>query len=505
MKRPFHGLRDREPADGYDVAIIGAGIGGLVCANLLVRAGLRVLLVEQHYMVGGYCSTFRRRGFTFDAATHFYPLLGNPATLTGRLLADLEIATDWIKMDPVDQFHFPDGTRFTVPAAFDAYLSKLKTEFPEEGDALDRFFESAHQAYLYGLLYFFRGHDTDRLDPYRALTLREALGREFRNPKLNLLLAADCGHWGSPPSRISFVFDAMLRLAYFLGNYYPRGGSQAFVDALAQRFEQQGGDILMRSLVTRIVVRSGRAAGIDVQTGPPNARVMKHIRADAVISNADLVLTLERLLGHEPAARQYLQSVRCLRATLPCFLTHIGVTGLSTEVLRAAHGYHWSSWDAENVATSAFKIFVPTLYEPAMAPPGGHVVIVQKLTAIDYDALDDWEVHKVEVERWIMQRLEEIIPGFAQAVVTKLSASALTSYRYTLNHQGAMLGWEMSPDQLGDARPGIDGPFEALHFVGHWTQPGGGVTPVIVSAMRAADRFLAVRGAQDRQALSARP
>ena len=38
-----------------------------------------MLLVEQHYMVGGYCSTFRRKGYTFDAATHFYPLLGNPA------------------------------------------------------------------------------------------------------------------------------------------------------------------------------------------------------------------------------------------------------------------------------------------------------------------------------------------------------------------------------------------------------------------------------------------
>ena len=37
-----------------------------------------MLLVEQHYMVGGYCSTFRRGGYTFDAATHFYPLLGNP-------------------------------------------------------------------------------------------------------------------------------------------------------------------------------------------------------------------------------------------------------------------------------------------------------------------------------------------------------------------------------------------------------------------------------------------
>src|SRR5918993_5253338 len=136
MKRPFRGLRDQTPDNSYDAVIIGAGVGGLVCANLLARAGLRVLLVEQHYMVGGYCSTFRRGGYTFDAATHFYPLLGNPETLTGRLLGELGVTTGWVKMDPVDTFHFPDGSRFAVPADFDAYLPKLKAEFPEEAGAL---------------------------------------------------------------------------------------------------------------------------------------------------------------------------------------------------------------------------------------------------------------------------------------------------------------------------------------------------------------------------------
>ena len=64
MARSFRGLRDTEPAATYDCVIIGAGIGGLILANLLARDGLKVLLVEQHYMVGGYCSTFRRAGYT---------------------------------------------------------------------------------------------------------------------------------------------------------------------------------------------------------------------------------------------------------------------------------------------------------------------------------------------------------------------------------------------------------------------------------------------------------
>ena len=159
MGRKFKSLR-AEPLPRYDAVIIGAGVGGLVCANLLARSGLQVLLVEQHYMVGGYCSTFKRKGFVFDAATHFYPLLGNPATLTGKLLVDLGVNTSWIKMDPVDQFHLPDHTKFWVSANFDTYIAELKREFPHEARAVDEFVAVIRRVYLLGLLQFFRGRPT---------------------------------------------------------------------------------------------------------------------------------------------------------------------------------------------------------------------------------------------------------------------------------------------------------------------------------------------------------
>lgn len=489
MKRLFTGLRSQPPKSSYDAVIIGAGIGGLICANLLAREGLSVLLIEQHYMVGGYCSTFRRKGFTFDAATHFYPLLGNPATITGKLLRELGATNGWVKMDPVDHFHFPDGSTFAVPADFDTYLSKLKQEFPHEAENMDRFFAIVREVYLSGLLTYFRWRETDRLAQYSRMTVRDALDQHFHDPKLKLLLAADCGHWGSPPSRTSFVFDSMLRLSYFLGNYYPRGGSQAFADELALRFEELGGHILMSANAQQIVVRNKRACGVKINAGPVHSRQTHHVNAGVVVSNADLLLTLERLIEPNHIDRDRVASIRGLRPTHPCFLVHVGLKGMATEVLRAAHGYHWDSWDSDRVATNSFKIFVPTLYEPEMAPPGGHIVIVQKLTDIDYDAIDDWPTHKAKVEAYIMQNLERVMPGFNEKVVVKLSASALTSHRFTLNHKGAMLGWEMSPDQLGDNRPALNGMLKNLYFVGHWTQPGGGITPVIVSAMQVAGKI----------------
>ncbi len=56
-----------------------------------------------------------------------------------------------------------------------------------------------------------------------------------------------------------------------------------------------------------------------------------------------------------------------------------------------------------------------------------------------------------------------------------------------------MLGWEMSPDQLGTRRLPIYTPVDNLYLTGHWTQPGGGITPVIVSAQRVARTILTGR------------
>ena len=495
MNRPYSGISPtRELRDTYDVVVIGAGIAGLIAANLLAKQNLRVLLVEQHYVVGGYCSTFRRKGFTFDAASHFYPLLGNESSLTGRLLADLGVRTEWIKMDPVDQFHLPDGTCFSVPSDFEGYIKGLHAKFPNESDNIDRFFKTVRKLYLLGLLHYFQECDTRRIDKYLDVTLREALDQHFNSKILKLLLTADCPHWGSTPSRTSFVFDSMLRLSYFQGNYYPVGGSQNFADDLARCLEERGGHILTKSQVNKIIVEKNRAVGIIVETGPIRSRILKRIAVDAVVSNADMRQTAFKMVGREFWPLKFVKRLDELRTSFPCFLSHIGVRGVSTELLRRVHGYYWSGWNSDRVGKDAFKckIFVPTLYEPGMAPHGGHVIVIQKVTDVDFHAIKDWPEHKRSVEEFVLGHLGSLIPNIQEKIVVCLSASAKTSHRFTLNCHGAMLGWEMSPDQLGAHRPGIKSPIERLYFAGQWTRPGGGITPVIISAMRAAEKVIAV-------------
>ncbi len=493
MSPATHTVFGREYPREVDAIVIGAGIGGLFTANLLAKGGMKVLLIEKHSMLGGFCSTFRRKGFLFDAATHFYPLLGNPTTLTGKVLRDLDIPTEWVKMDPVDQFHIPGMEPFSVPADFDAYLRKLKDWFPHEAAGIGAYFEELRQAYMYGLLYFFKGVANDRAERLENFTIADKLNQHFHDPRLKALLMADTPHWGSLPDRTSYLFDAMLRLSYFLGNYYPLGSSQKFADDLGRGLQSRGGKVLKCAAVTRILVENGAARGVRIRTESQRAPEEFEFRSKIVISNADALFTFRNLVGAEHCGQPMISHMESLEPSFPCFLVHLGLQGMDPAALAAAEGYYWSSYDPVDAVRNVFKIFIPTHFDPSLAPPGGQVLIVQKLTPVRLEQVSDWAAHKAGVEAGIMQRLREILPGIDRHIVVKLSASAMTSNRFTGNWQGAMLGWAMSPDQLGAKRLPTSTPVENLHLVGHWTQPGGGITPVIVSAQRVARQILSGR------------
>ena len=479
----------REYPQSVDAVVIGSGIGGLVCANLLARGGMKVLLVERHHTLGGFCSTFRRKGFVFDAATHFYPLLGNPATMTGKLLAELEIPTQWIKMDPIDRFHLPGMPVFEVPADFAGYIRKLKDWFPDEAVALEQYFGDLRQAYLCGLLYYFKGIPNKGAQRLENFTIQQKLDESFRDPRLKTILLADSAHWGSLPDRTSYLFDAMLRMAYFEGNYYPRGGSQEFADDLGRSLEARGGKILKCASAERILIADGKVTGVRVRTVSRREPETFDFAAPVVVSNADAIHTFRDLVGEQHCGRSFLDGLQASTPTLPCFLTHIGLKGADPAELAAAAGYYWASLDPSDVAKDVFKVFIPTEYDPRVAPPGCQILIVQKLTPVQFDSTD-WAAHKAEVEAAIMERLREILPGIDRQIVVKASATAMTSYRFTGNWQGAMLGWEMSPGHLGGSRLSNITAIENLYLAGHWTRPGGGITPVIVSAQLTAGRIL---------------
>ena len=125
--------------DQYDVVVIGSGLGGLTCANALAKAGNSVLLLEQHYKLGGLATWFKRPGgHIFDISLHGFPI---GMIKSCRKYWSQEIADSIVQLKSI-RF---DNPQFTLDTTFDRvdFTRILVERFGVEESTVERFFDAA--------------------------------------------------------------------------------------------------------------------------------------------------------------------------------------------------------------------------------------------------------------------------------------------------------------------------------------------------------------------------
>lgn len=131
--------------NNYDAIIIGSGMGGLTSGALLAKTGMKVLVLEQHYEVGGCASMFRRKNFHFDAAIHLISGC-QPGGELYQLYDKLGIRDriDFIEVDPMYTLRVGNST-YEIPANLDHFQQKLMKWFPEDQFAIFETMEEIKQ------------------------------------------------------------------------------------------------------------------------------------------------------------------------------------------------------------------------------------------------------------------------------------------------------------------------------------------------------------------------
>lgn len=496
----------------YDVIVVGAGIGGLSAAALLAKAGKAVLLVERHDRPGGCAHGFTRRKYQFDAGVHLVSGCGPTGYRKGRIIhaigqaLGLPLETLFVPVNPYIRACYP-GLDVLLHSGEDALVAGLGEAFPHEREAIRNISRlclavaeelmvaeewmdepaSQTRAMSQTLPHLFR---------YRRATVDRVLERFTGNPRLRAALGSLWPYLGLPPSRLAFLSWATMMAGYtYEGGYYCRGRFQAYADTLARSIAAQGGEVLLNASVRRILVDSGTVSGVMLENG-------QIIRTGAVIANADARQTAELLIGREHLPQRHLENLAGLRPSLSAFVVYLAT---DLDLSRYAHAHETFFYadldhDRRYAATAAgradwFSATVPTLVDPAMAPPGQHLMLLTALCP--YVPGASWRSAKPEFQQRILEQAERHFPGLNSRLAFVESGSPRTVERYTLNGQGAAYGWEPSLDQIGSRRPGVRGVLPGLYHAGHWTRPGGGIAAVSYSGVLAAQAVLGIRRQED--------
>ncbi|WP_116949779.1 phytoene desaturase family protein [Jiangella endophytica] len=472
----------------YDVVVIGSGLGGLSAAALLARAGLHVAVVERNEHPGGYAQVFRRGPYLFDPAIHF-TLDAGPRGFTPKMLAHLGVAdrVRFVASDHTYRSFFP-GLTVDAKRGRDAFLATHQELFPADADGLARLFRMRQDifAQLAAL--------PQKLGPdglaaametaplvfrHRMSSVEEVLAEYLRDTRTAAAVASIWPYVGSPPARMSFLLFNQMLESLHEGCYYAVGSFQTLVDALAAAVVENGGDVLLGGAATKILVRDGRAVGVEVAGDTI-------LTARAVVSNADPQHTFGELLGWEHAGgvlrrrigRYHLSpSAVALYGILRADPAELGLVHENFVFPSWDHGRTWS--DLRAGRPGGIWVSVPTLLDPSLAATGEHLSVVTGLVPARADG--SWRAVRDATAEEMLRTADGLVPGLRDAFEIVEIATPDTLHRYTNSTGGAIYGWENIPAQTASKRLAHRTPVDGLFLSGQWSEEGTSSLRVLTS------------------------
>lgn len=466
--------------DKFDAIVIGSGIGGLSVASLLAKAGKKVLVLERHYVIGGYTHAFQRKGYEWDVGLHYVGdvhIDGTPLNKAFRY-----ISNDNLKWEPLDDVYdrvvFGDE-RFDFVRGRANFLAKLKEYFPAEKDheAIDKYFALLEEVRKLGIGYYaekvippflakiFGGWLRKDVLKYSDLTTAEVLGKLTTNEKLLGVLTAQYGDYGLLPSQSSFYMHALLANHYMEGAGYPVGGAGRVAATIVPVIEEHGGQALYYAEVKSIVVEGNKAVGVEMADG-------KRIFADLVISDAGVINTYSKLLPPEVIKRHGLaDKLKHLQPSAAHMGLYIGIKD-SPKNLKLPKCNYWIFPDQYNHETGrnnykeitneipvAYVSF-PAAKDPEWQRKHPDKTTVEGIIIVPYEWFSKWEGTtwkkrdeeyekiKENVAQQILAKIYHVEPQLKGKIDFYEVSSPLSTKKFTDHQKGEIYGVSHTPERF---------------------------------------------------------
>jgi phytoene dehydrogenase-like protein len=472
------------------ILIIGAGVAGLTAGIYARRSGFDVTIVERHSMVGGMCTSWKRKGYLFEGAMHW--MTGSsPKTEAYRLWRDTGALNDDVAVWTHDPFRSIEcnGQVVHLYRDIDRTVKVLAELSPEDEKPLRRLAKDVKSvtkmtmpiADLKGVKmknpqYMGLGFMLKMLPAMPAMMKYGKIScaefaRAFKHPAIRRLLSFITEEYSA-----TSILSTLATLHSGDGGY-PEGGSLPMVHRMAKTFTDLGGILLLNTPVKKVDIQNGKVEGIFTENGA--------MAADAVIVTQETIAALDTLFD-EPPRDAWLQELR--ETTTPAVCTYVSL-GVRAEL----PDHMLPEWELETpIAYAGQTLKTLGFYSHRAYAPEGGTALTAALMTDTYDfwkkAKDEgrYEAEKQTLGEQIVRALCEKYPDCEGKIEVVDIATPLTYERYTGAYKGSWMSIMKPGAKPGLMYPGYCESISGLYFAGHRMMPPGGLPVALASGRTAA-------------------
>ncbi|MEP6747828.1 MAG: NAD(P)/FAD-dependent oxidoreductase [Bacteroidota bacterium] len=440
--------------DQYDIIIIGSGMGGLICGDVLSREGYKICVLEKNKQIGGCLQTFARDKVIFDSGVHYLGGLCKGQNLY-QVFKYLGLM-DKLKLQQLDADAFDkiiidnDDKEYVFAQGYENFTNKLLADFPGEEEALRLYCDTIKDVCSKFPLYNLRSGDYKEKERVLQIDTKTFIESITSNKKLQAVLAGNNSLYAGQPGKTPLYVHALILNHYIESSWKCVDGGSQIGLIMAKNIRQRGGVLHTNSEVKKIVEENGRIAYVELADG-------QQLHADIFISNMHPVKTLE-IMETGVIRNIYRKRLKSLENSISSFTLNIVLKKNCFTYFK--HNYYWhregTVWTGANYTEENWPLGY-AVFLSATSKTTEYAEAMSVLTYMRYDEVKEWEHtfntasavnnrgekyddFKERKAKKLLDIMEEKFPGLRECIYSYYAATPLSFRDYIGNDDGSLYG-----------------------------------------------------------------
>ncbi len=441
-------------ADKYDIIIIGSGMGGLVCGDILSREGYKICILEKNKQIGGSLQTYARDKVVFDSGVHYLGGLEKGQNLY-QVFKYLGMM-DKLKLQKMDEDVFDkiiidnDPHEYIYAQGYENFIKKLLADFPDEEKALRTYCDKIKEVCNSFPLYNLRKGSEDEKAAVLGISTKKFIESLTSNKKLQAVLAGNNYLYACESEKTPFYVHALILNHYIESSWKCVDGGSQIAKIMAGNIRERGGEIIRHAEVNGIVEEDGKIAYVQLADG-------RQMHAHIFISNMHPLKTLELTNSHI-IKNAYRKRLKSLQNSVSSFTVNIVLKKGCFRYFK--HNYYCHKedriWDMANYTEESWPLGY-CFFVPATSRSGEYAEGLSLLTYMHYEEVKEWQhtfntvsainhrgetydAFKKRKAEKLLDEVEKKFPGLRNCIYSYYTSTPLSFRDYIGNDDGSMYG-----------------------------------------------------------------